>query len=255
MATPGLAQPAPAARHRRGRPSRLSREAVLDAAIALLEQGGLEGFTLAALAKRLDAGVMSLYTYFPNRDALLLAVSDAIYSRFQYPKPCSHWQDEMRGWMWAVVDLFDRYPVAVKLSMWDGHVSPAWLRTWMPLVNLLKRQGLEGSRLAFALSWFTTATLGFITAQRQSPGNRRSETLAHIATLEPAEQRLASELWLDFEAIDRNATLEFGFNNILLGIERFINADQPAARFPDSASGRRPRSKQRIATKEKDKSA
>ncbi|ANI77165.1 TetR/AcrR family transcriptional regulator C-terminal domain-containing protein [Sphingobium sp. EP60837] len=219
-------EPVLAAPRRRGRPRRLSREAVINAAISLLSEVGLEGFSLAPLAKRLEAGVMSLYTYFPNRELLLLAVADAIYARFEPPAPGAAWQDQLRGWMWAVVDLFDRHPVAVQLSMWNGHVSPAWLRTWAPLATLLRQQKLEGQRLAFALSWFTTATLGFISSQRQSPENRRAETLAHAATLEPSLQQLASELWADFESVDRDAALTFGFDNIINGMERLIRSDQ-----------------------------
>jgi len=222
-------EPVVTAPRRRGRPRRLSREAVIDAAISLLTEVGLEGFSLAPLAKRLEAGVMSLYTYFPNRELLLLAVADAIYARFEPPVPSAAWQDELRAWMWAVVDLFDRYPVAAQLSMWNGHVSPAWLRTWVPLATLLKQQGLEGGRLAFALSWFTTATLGFISSQRQSPENRRIETLAYATALEPALKQLASELWADFGTVDRDAALTFGFDNILSGMERLLQSSQVPA--------------------------
>lgn len=214
---------------RRGRPSRLSHDIVIEEAISLLAEVGLSGFSLAPLAKRLNAGVMSLYTYFPNREALLLAVADAIYARFEIPQPNAAWQAEMRDWMWAIVDLFDRYPVAVQLSMWDGHVSPAWLRTWMPLALMLRQQKLEGKRLAFALSWFTTATLAFIASQMRSPENRRTETLAHIIAFEPDEQRFAVDLWLEFERLDRQAVLSFGFDNIISGLERLIEDANQAA--------------------------
>jgi hypothetical protein len=136
--------------------------------------------------------------------------------------------------MWAVVDLFDRYPVAAQLSMWNGHVSPAWLRTWVPLATLLKQQGLEGGRLAFALSWFTTATLGFISSQKQSPENRRGETLEYVSALEPALKQLVSELWSDFETVERDAALTYGFDNILHGMERLIQTNQ----VPSPSRGR-----------------
>lgn len=218
-------EPVPTAPRRRGRPRRLSREVIVSAAITHLSEVGLERFSLAPLAKRLDAGVMSLYTYFPNRELLLLAVADAIYARFEPPLASAAWQDELRGWMWAVVDLFDRYPVAVHLSMWNGHVSPAWLRTWAPLVMLLRRHNLEGQRLAFALSWFTTATLGFLSSQMQSPDNRRVETLAYSAALEPSLRQNVLELWSDFESIDRDAVLTFGFDHIIEGMKRLIQSE------------------------------
>lgn len=213
---------------RRGRPSRLSREAVVDAALALLADVPLEGFSMALLAKRLGAGVMSLYTYFPSRDALLLAVAEDIYRRFERPPPREVWQDDVRDWMWATVRLFDRYPVAIKLSAWDGHVSPAWLRTWFPIVRLIKRQGLSGPHLAFAVSWFSTASMSFIVTQMRSPRHRRRDSIIHIGALDREDQQLAAALWLDFETIDRDASLKFGFDAIISGLARLVESGGPA---------------------------
>jgi len=220
------------ARRKRGRPSRLSREAVVEAALAILADVPLEGFSMALVAKRLGAGVMSLYTYFPSRDAMLLAVAEDIYTRFERPSPRETWQDEVRDWMWATVRLFDRYPVAIKLSAWDGHVSPAWLRTWFPIVRLIKRQGLDGPKLAFAVSWFSTASMSFIVTQMGSPGHRRRDSIVHIGALDREDQQLASTLWLDFETVDRDAALEFGFDAIIGGLARLIDGAGPADSRP-----------------------
>ena len=210
---------------RRGRPGRLSREAILEATVKVLAEVSLEGFSLALVAKRLGAGVMSLYTYFPSRDSLLLAAADEIYARFEPPAPRENWKDEVRDWMWATVRLFDRYPTAVKLSTWDGHVSPAWLRSWFPIVSLIERQNLKGPQLAFVMSWFSTASMSFIVAQMSSPQNRQPDAIIHIRALDRDVQRLATDLWLDFETLERDALLEFGFDNIIDGLERFVTTN------------------------------
>ena len=218
------------ASRKRGRPNRLSREAIIDATIDLLAETELDRFSMNLLARRLDAGVMSLYTYFPGRDALLLAAADVIYSRFEQPPPAERWQDQLRGWLQATVKLLDLYPVAKKLVIWDGHVSPAWLRTWFPIVALIRDQGLEGPRLAVAVSWFSTMAMGFITVQMQSPSTRHASTIANVDALEAGEQRLASELWVQFAHVDRDESLALGFDAIIHGMERLISGERGGSR-------------------------
>ncbi len=58
-------------RHRRRR-QRI--EALLDAGLALLAEGGLDGLTVARLADRVDLTPGALYRYYPSKDALLAAL-------------------------------------------------------------------------------------------------------------------------------------------------------------------------------------
>ncbi|MFB9125690.1 TetR/AcrR family transcriptional regulator [Paraburkholderia dipogonis] len=49
-------------------------ETVLEAAARILETRGLEGYTTNAVAERAGVSIGSLYQYFPNRDALTVAL-------------------------------------------------------------------------------------------------------------------------------------------------------------------------------------
>lgn len=48
--------------------------AVLEAAARILERDGLEGYTTNAVAERAGVSIGSLYQYFPNKDALTVAL-------------------------------------------------------------------------------------------------------------------------------------------------------------------------------------
>jgi AcrR family transcriptional regulator len=66
----------------RGRPARgqgVSRDEILDAALALLDEGGEQGLTMRALAARLKVTAMSLYHHVEDRTGLLRALSDRVY--------------------------------------------------------------------------------------------------------------------------------------------------------------------------------
>jgi len=52
----------------------------IDAALALLSEGGLEGVTIKALASQVGKSVGALYRYFPSKDALLAAMQDRVLS-------------------------------------------------------------------------------------------------------------------------------------------------------------------------------
>ena len=56
-----------------------SQEAILEAAEAVLREGGIAGFSIEAVARRARAGKPTIYRWWPNRTALMLDV----YSRFK----------------------------------------------------------------------------------------------------------------------------------------------------------------------------
>lgn len=67
---------------RRGRPkggSQISHELILSAAFGLLDESGHKSLTMRTLARRLGVTPMALYGHFPDRDALVRGMSDAIY--------------------------------------------------------------------------------------------------------------------------------------------------------------------------------
>ncbi len=208
----------------RGRKKRnhLSRDMIVGEAAEMLKEGSVDALSLRGLAKRLGVGPMSLYTHFSNRDALLNGVADHVFALFEPPDIREPWQDYIHDWLWATYRLFERFPVAPDIINWDGRICPAWLKTWLPIAPLLRDQGLDGDRLAFALDWFSTAAMGFIQAQRGVPTTRLPSALAFVADLEPDEQRVAIELWSDFQGVKSREVLEFGFRQFVKGLETIV---------------------------------
>jgi TetR/AcrR family tetracycline transcriptional repressor len=76
---------------------RLTRATVVDEAIGLLGEAGLDGVSLRGLAARMGISAPSLYWHFPDKAALLGAVMEKIFLGAVEAVPDRrHWQDWMR---------------------------------------------------------------------------------------------------------------------------------------------------------------
>ena len=158
---PSPARPSPATRApaaQRGRPSRFTRAQIIDAALDSLAEAGLANFSMHGLARRLEAPVMTIYAYFPNRRALLGAVARHVFERFEAPEASATtpWREALRSRMMALDQHLRRYPMTAALIRSDEHDDRSWLGVWLPVGRVLYRQGLRGPKLAFAATWFAT---------------------------------------------------------------------------------------------------
>lgn len=74
----------------------LTKEKVVDAAIAIIGDGGLEAFSMPKLATSLGVRAPSLYHYFADKDALLAAVARVVSTSHLHPSaipPDAEWTD------------------------------------------------------------------------------------------------------------------------------------------------------------------
>lgn len=214
---------APLRRKAAGRPARLSREIILNAALELLDEVGFDNFSITKLARRLGGSVMSLYTYFPSRDALLDAVAERIFTHFKAPQPQEEWQRFVMAWLRALHSHLERYPIALKVIVWDEHLSTGWLRVWLPVLRVLQAEGLSGDRLGFAASWLSHAAIGFIHARISAPARVLPIADELMRELPSTDRALCGWFSRQHGSAHKEAVLEYGFRNIIAGLERLLS--------------------------------
>lgn len=224
MTTTARSNVTPSPRPRgRGRPNRISREQIIGAMLDMLSEEGLESFSMARLSARMNASPMALYTYFSGREALLDATTATILGQFQVPADPADWRTAIRDWIHALDTLFHRWPVLLKLIKREEHLSPAWLKLWVPMMRVLRDAGLEGERLAFASSWLANTAMSLMASQFRSLSGAEIEILVEAA---PAEDRaLVGDVLAHALPDRRRAVFEHGVDTMVDALERMIERE------------------------------
>ncbi|GAA1564322.1 MULTISPECIES: TetR/AcrR family transcriptional regulator [Kribbella] len=86
-----------------------ARQRMLEAALAVLDESGLAGFTMEAVARRAGASKATLYRRWPSTGALLVDAMDATYRPFPTPDTGSVSKD-VTEILTAFVALLERTP-------------------------------------------------------------------------------------------------------------------------------------------------
>ena len=73
----------------------LTRPRVVAAALAIVDRDGLDGLTMRALGRELGVDPMAAYHWFPNKQAILQGVGEAILAEIAVPAadPAVRWQE------------------------------------------------------------------------------------------------------------------------------------------------------------------
>lgn len=145
----------------------LSRERVLAAALALIDQRGVEAFSVRDLARTLGVYPTALYWHVPGgRNALIAGAVTAAVGELAPPDPAGDWQAELRA-------LFARYRQAVQLHPRIAPVLGAQLvsnASLNPLLldrilALLESAGFTGQGLFDAYNVVIAAMVSFVTME------------------------------------------------------------------------------------------
>ncbi len=213
---------------KRGRPPRLSRDAILEAGLGLLERSPDEPLTLSRVAEEVGAVPAALYRHVGSHDELLDGVLGRVLDGIRFEiRPRASWKGQVRDWMTCVRAHLLRYPAVVSLIGRRGRTSPAWFDATAVLVEILERAGLRGAPLAHAYLWVTESTMGCVANEAAMPYPEQVEGAvnARAEMSEDTRKRLAP-LGRHVAALDSDAFFA-------------LIADRTVAALPDPADASR----------------
>ena len=212
----------------------LSRERILQAAIGLADEGGIESLTMRKLARALDVEAMSLYNHVSNKDDLVDGIVDLVMAEIELPSGGEDWDVAIRKYAISAHEALLRHPWAASLVL-----SPTTARTeptprlesmeW--LLGRLKEAGFSPKLRYSAYHTLDSHIFGFTLWQlgHSAAANnlRGDQDLADFAASFLTEMRALDYVHL-VEHIEQHldagndgaSEFEFGLDLILDGLKR-----------------------------------
>jgi AcrR family transcriptional regulator len=212
-----------------GAPSRapLSRERVLQAALALADEGGVEAVSMRRLGHALGVEAMSLYRHVADKEAILDGIADLVMDEVEVPSPDLDWRTSIRRSAISTHEALRRHPWAGSVLESRLNPGPARLRYLDAVVGVLRGAGFDTATVARAFMALDSHTYGFTMQELAFPFDAASaadvaEEMAarvfadgypNLAAM--AELTMSGAQLLDFE---------FGLDLLLDGLERLRQA-------------------------------
>jgi TetR/AcrR family transcriptional regulator, tetracycline repressor protein len=126
----------------------LTREAIVRAAIKVLDADGLSGFSMRRVAEELDTGAASLYWHVGSKDGLLDLVMDEVIGEQEIPDPePERWQEQLKGVARTMRRSILGHRDIVQISIGRIPMGPNALRFSERVVAILRAGGVP-DRLA-----------------------------------------------------------------------------------------------------------
>jgi AcrR family transcriptional regulator len=154
-------------RHRgAGQRAGLSREQVLAAARRIADAEGVDRLTMRRLAAELGVLPNALYTYVPDKEALLDALIDDLLAGIEADEPAAgDWREGLVRVMDSSRRLLLAHPQLVPAFLARPGLGPNAARLGEITFGLLRRGGLEGERAVEAFRVLLIYSLGFAAFQ------------------------------------------------------------------------------------------
>jgi AcrR family transcriptional regulator len=140
----------------------LTREAIVAAALRVLDREGLAGFSMRRVAEELDTGAASLYWHVGSKDGLLDLVFDQVIGEQEIPAPQpERWQEQLREVARTMRATIRRHRDIVEISIGRVPMGPNALRYTEGVVAILRAGGVPDRLAVQSYLLLTSVVNGF----------------------------------------------------------------------------------------------
>jgi AcrR family transcriptional regulator len=147
----------------------LSRERVFRGAIVVADAGGIGALTIRSLAHELGVKPMSVYHYVANKDEILDAIVDIVFSEIELPTTGGDWQSEMRRRANSARRVLKGHHWAIALLQSRINPGPATLRHHNAIIGTLRGAGFSVEQTAHAFALIDSYLYGFALSEAALP--------------------------------------------------------------------------------------
>lgn len=192
--------------------AKIQRDQVIEAALALLDEVGLEAITTRKLAQKLGVESATLYWHFKNKASLLEEMASAVFAKHHslpVPEDIAEWAN----WLAENARSFRRALLAHRDgALLHAGTSPARVGgdTFRPKVAYLARVGFTEADAAMILLTLSEYTLGCVLEEQSRSGGDGKQILSKTS---PGSASIESLVYPH-----PDTAFEFGLSLIMRGL-------------------------------------
>jgi TetR/AcrR family tetracycline transcriptional repressor len=208
---------------------RLTRDKIVGAALAIMDEEGLDAVTMRRVGRELGVEAMSLYNYVHDKDALLDGVCELVMGGFSFPPPAEDWTVEAQALARSFRQVLRTHPNVITLfSEHKGRMlSFEAFRPIDAALSCLRRAGLSDHETAQAYRMFGGFIFGFVLMEvgqqfgKDLPVGMTPELVAQML---PEELATTAALLPELANCDPDVDFEYGLDLMVRGLEARIAA-------------------------------
>ncbi len=205
---------------------RLTKQRVIEGAVALADQIGMEGFTIRRLATELDTKPMTIYHHVPNKEAIINGMVDSVFAEIDVPPTGTDWKAAIAQRARSARTVLARHPWATPLM--ESRTSPggATLQHHEAVLRCFRKGGFSIAMTAHAYALVDAFIYGFALQEANLPATGGQDmadlTETIIEPLAVEEYPYLTELTAEHilqPGYDFRDEFEFGLHLILDGLQ------------------------------------
>ncbi len=204
----------------------LSSARVLQAAVALADEAGLDAFSMRSLAQQLGVVPMALYKHVANKEELLDGMIDIVFGEIELPPGDLHWRSAMRRRAISTREVLGHHSWAIGM-MESRRPGPSNLRNHNAVMACLREAGFSFEMAIHAYSVQDAYIYGFALQERDlafetpdSAGEAAQRRAQMIGALENYPYLVEIATKLPESGYDNAAEFAWGLELILDGLDR-----------------------------------
>lgn len=175
--------------------SPLTRECIIDAALGLADEQGLDALSMRAIAARLGVQAMSLYNHVPNKASILDGLHERLMLSQELDVERLSWEDALRRVAYAMRRVALAHPKVFVLLATRPVSTANEMTQGARVFAAVARGGFDPDQCLFVVNLFVTSLSGLLLAEvAPVPGHpdvAEPDSLAALGTVGPDETEFA----------------------------------------------------------------
>lgn len=155
---------------------------VLQGAVALADELGMEGFTIRKLATAIEVKPMTIYHYVSSKEAIIDGMVDHVFAEIELPPSGADWKEAMRHRARSARAVLARHPWATPLMESRTNPGPATLGHHDAVLRCLRQAGFSVEMTGHAYALIDAYIYGFALQEVNLPAVS-GEDMAELAEM------------------------------------------------------------------------